>query len=39
MTKATFGYAHFDKDGQLVIGWINEMFVLGACEDEEDEDA
>ncbi|MCL2120166.1 MAG: hypothetical protein FWH27_17260 [Planctomycetaceae bacterium] len=39
MTQATFGYAHFDKDDKLVVGWINETFVLSSCEEEEDDDA
>ena len=38
MTQATFGYAHYDKDEKLVVGWINETFVLSSCV-EEDEDA
>jgi len=36
ITQATFGYAHFDNDGQLVVGWINETFVLSSCEDDND---
>jgi hypothetical protein len=39
MTQATFGYAHFDADDKLVVGWINETFVLSSCVVEEDEDA
>jgi len=31
MIKATFGYAHYDQDGQLVLGWINEMVEQEAC--------
>lgn len=31
MTPATFGYAHYNTDEKLVIGWINETFVLGTC--------
>jgi hypothetical protein len=29
---ATFGYAHWDADGQLVLGWINEVADQEACE-------
>lgn len=25
MHPATFGYAHFDGDGQVVLGWLNEV--------------
>ena len=39
MTQATFGYAHFNKKDELVIGWINETFVLSSCVVEEEEDA
>ncbi len=35
MTKATFGYAHFDSDEKPVIGWINETFVLSSCVEDE----
>ncbi len=28
MTAATFGYAHYDNDDKLVLGWINEVPVL-----------
>jgi hypothetical protein len=28
---ATFGYAHWDADGQLVLGWINEVADQEAC--------
>ena len=38
MTEATFGYAHFNAKDELVIGWINEMFVLSSCVEEEEED-
>lgn len=31
MTKATFGHAHFNKAGALVIGWINEVAAQEAC--------
>jgi hypothetical protein len=30
-TAATFGYAHFDNDNKLVLGWINETPELAAC--------
>jgi hypothetical protein len=36
MTQATFGYAHYDVNEKLVIGWINETFVLSSCEEDED---
>jgi hypothetical protein len=40
MTQATFGYAHFNTKDELVVGWINETFVLSSrVEEEEDEDA
>lgn len=32
---ATFGYAHWDADGQLVLGWINETADQEACETSE----
>jgi predicted AAA+ superfamily ATPase len=32
---ATFGYAHWDADGQLVLGWINEVPDQEACETSE----
>lgn len=32
---ATFGYAHWDADGELVIGWINEVADQEACETSE----
>ena len=38
MTQATFGYAHYDNEDALVVGWINEILVLSSCV-EEDEDA
>jgi hypothetical protein len=39
MTEATFGYAHYDNDDKLVLGWINETLQLEKCaEDEEEED-
>jgi hypothetical protein len=31
MIKATFGYAHYDRDGALVLGWINEVVDQVAC--------
>ena len=31
MIAATFGYAHFNAQGQLVLGWINEMVEQEAC--------
>lgn len=31
ISKATFGYAHCDAQGQLVLGWINEMAEDEAC--------
>jgi hypothetical protein len=31
MFAATFGYAHFNAQGQLVLGWINEMVEQEAC--------
>ena len=34
MTKATFGYAHYDNDDKLVLGWINEVLEVAACEDD-----
>jgi hypothetical protein len=34
MIPATFGYAHYDKDDQLVLGWINEMVDQEACQEE-----
>jgi len=32
--EATFGYAHYDKDDKLVLGWINETLQLDKCGDE-----
>ena len=32
---ATFGYAHWDADGQLVLGWINEVADQEACQASE----
>lgn len=31
MIAATFGYAHFNAQAQLVLGWINEMVEQEAC--------
>ncbi len=31
MIKATFGYAHWNTDGDLALGWINEMVEQEAC--------
>ncbi|MCL2640647.1 MAG: hypothetical protein FWD53_07375 [Phycisphaerales bacterium] len=33
MIRATFGYAHYDKDDKLVLGWINEQVEQASCED------
>jgi len=33
MIKATFGYAHYDKDDKLVLGWLNEQVEQASCED------
>jgi len=33
MIAATFGYAHYNSDGDLVLGWINEMVEQASCED------
>lgn len=30
--QATFGYAHYNKDGELVLGWINEQVEQASCE-------
>ena len=34
---ATFGYAHYDKDDKLVLGWINEIAQQEACFDDDDD--
>jgi len=34
MIAATFGYAHYDKDDKLVLGWINEMVDQEACQED-----
>jgi hypothetical protein len=39
ITQATFGYAHCNDKEELIVGWINETFVLSSCVVEEDEDA
>jgi hypothetical protein len=31
-SAATFGYAHYDNDNKIVLGWINEIPVLATCE-------
>jgi hypothetical protein len=31
MIAATFGYAHWNTDGDLALGWINEMVEQEAC--------
>jgi hypothetical protein len=33
MIAATFGYAHWNEDDELVLGWINEMVDQEACDD------
>jgi hypothetical protein len=38
MTAATFGYAHYDNDNKIVLGWINERPELAVCFEEEGED-
>jgi len=35
ITEASFGYAHYNKDDKLVLGWINETLQLDKCEDDE----
>ena len=32
LQEATFGYAHRDKDDELVLGWINETLQLEKCD-------
>jgi hypothetical protein len=32
-SAATFGYAHYDNDNKVVLGWINETPELAACKD------
>ena len=31
--QATFGYAHYNKDGELALGWTNEQVEQASCED------
>jgi hypothetical protein len=38
LTAATFGYAHYDNDNKIVLGWINETPELSVCFEEEGED-
>jgi hypothetical protein len=38
LTAATFGYAHYDNDNKIVLGWINEIPELAVCFEEEEED-
>jgi hypothetical protein len=38
MTAATFGYAHYDNDNEIVLGWINETIELEKCYEEEEEE-
>jgi len=33
MIEATFGYAHYNADGDLALGWINEMVDQESCEE------
>jgi len=35
MIEATFGYAHYNDQGEIVLGWINEMVDQEKCEEEE----
>ncbi len=37
MSKATFGYAHYDNDDKLVLGWINEVPEVAICGEEDDD--
>jgi len=32
LREATFGYAHFDNNDKLVLGWINEQLQLEKCD-------
>jgi hypothetical protein len=32
LTTATFGYAHYDNDNKLVLGWINEVLEAEKCQ-------
>ncbi|MCL2645586.1 MAG: hypothetical protein FWD61_01110 [Phycisphaerales bacterium] len=36
MIEATFGYAHYNKDNDLVLGWINEQLEQASCQDAGD---
>lgn len=38
LTAATFGYAHYDNDDKLVLGWINEVPEVEVCGDDDDDD-
>ena len=38
MSEATFGYAHYDKENQLVLGWINEIPEVAICGEEGEEE-
>ena len=33
IAEASFGYAHYDKDDKLVLGWINETLQLSKCDE------
>ena len=33
LSEADFGYGCFNADGDLVIGWVNEQIIVGACAD------
>jgi hypothetical protein len=37
-SPATFGYAHYNNDNHIVLGWINETPELDACFEEEEDD-
>jgi hypothetical protein len=32
--EASFGYAHYDKNDKLVLGWINETPEFAKCDDD-----
>jgi hypothetical protein len=36
LIAATFGYAHYDNDNKIVLGWINETVELKKCYEEEE---
>jgi hypothetical protein len=38
LSVATFGYAHYDNDNKIVLGWINETPELAVCFEEEGEE-